>query len=194
MKTQQKTTEEDIQKWVMKFALEYCGDCWALCCNGQRFLIGWGSDEKQSSELFSELGIPVYRLEELDEASVKGWIKSDYFSGVVRTKSGEPLKKPAVVEHPNCDYINGKHTKWREGTAFALYVEKFCPAYDEEQNKCKVHDDSRRPTGCKQYPVVYSRENGIIKSQIKTSCPGMRRAEGIEDKFKEDFPDVELSY
>ena len=184
--------EKDIDEWTQKQLSEHCGKSrWGNCCNGRRFLIGICNDEKEALELFSELKVPIYTIRELNKGSVAAWLTSDYFVGDIKTKNEKLIPKPSIIEHPYCEYLNGKNTKWQKGTEFALYLDKYCPAYDKEKG-CIVHDDPRRPRGCRQYPIIHGRENGVIKAQIKKSCPGIRLIKGIEDKFKKAFPNVLL--
>jgi Fe-S-cluster containining protein len=123
--------EERIRKWQQNVLNDYCKVCSDTCCNGQKHKI---MVDLFSLPLFKEKGIPVVKNREVDKFSFKN--NKLYF------KNGSLIQKPALVQMP----------RWLFGDEWYLYSD-FCPFYKD--NQCEVHEDSRRPEVCKQYPIVF---------------------------------------
>jgi len=159
--------EEKMQRWVQN----YCKACSDTCCNSQKHAILF---DDSSLPLFQEKGIPVVRLSQLKEpvAVINGHLK-------LYLRDGSELKRPSVVQTP-------KGLFQRE---WIIYSE-VCPFYNKEKG-CEVHEDSRRPTACKQYPIIplgcYDPEGKIVDIRVMNSCLCFNQEE-IKSSFLKRFP------
>jgi Fe-S-cluster containining protein len=113
------------------------------------------------------------RKKELGETGLKG--AKAYFQKPYQqyqTKDGKEIPKPSLVET-------------REGELM-LYVDKYCPAF-EEGIGCKVHDDPRRPQICSSYPLKVKGDIAVIRD----TCSQFNRYE-MRESFRDNFPEIRL--
>ena len=188
---------DEIDKWVLEISSKYCSDCQDSCCNaGSKNIIIVTTHETENMEqtltLFKENGIPVYPLDSLDLTSVHVWrANSWYENGFVNTKDEKRIEKPAIIECPEyvCIPSGDLGLAWFEkNTQYIMYVDEKCPFYSED-NRCMVHEDSRRPDSCKTHPVSVKkgdREEQLV--YLDPNCEQFNRAEVIED-FNSRFQD-----
>ena len=161
---------EQMQAWVNKKASGYCPDCPKTCCDGVRHIIEVGESKL---ELFAERGIPIIRTEDLNRDTYQEWKQTQNIPQTLYTKDGKVVPKPSLIETPP---TNGEST-------FRLYVERYCPLYDEAKG-CEVHEDPRRPSVCKQYPLLDLEDGNFT---IIPSCTSFDQRSVRED-FQKTFP------
>jgi Fe-S-cluster containining protein len=125
-----------------------------------------------SLPLFQGRGIPV----------VSGQLEKPFLpqEGLF-LKDGHAIEKPSIVKPPKGLY----QRKW------FLYAD-VCPFYNSER-ACDVHEDPRRPTVCKNYPITlfggnYS-EGGFFDLKVKDSC---EYSERIKTEITKEFPRVKI--
>lgn len=173
--------EELIRKWVQETAAKYCKDCTDTCCNGIRHRI---DIEESKIEPFLKKGIPIFRIDELKEEYFGLGTFSDFHQDKsYYTLNGDKIPKPALIQI-------GKPIPSRGRDAiFSLYVDKYCPLYDEGNNRCSIHDNPQRPDVCIKYPLFE-----IISGDftLKDSCKPFNKREVRED-FRKKFREPEYS-
>ena len=173
--------EVRVRKWTQEKASQLCKTCEETCCNGFEYNI-----QIKESELgiFQELGIPVIRTEDQREpidfsqgVYTVSWLEELY------TVNGDKIPKPSLVQ------VSSGNPHIGIKAIFLLYVGKdnpHCPLYDE-QEKCTIYDDSRRPNSCYLHPVYGDRRDFFIKSSCK---PFNQRS--VREDFRRTFPEARL--
>ena len=156
--------EEEIRRWQQGVLDGYCKSCSDTCCNGRKHRI---CADSSSISLFQERGIPVIRKEDLDLSSVR--------FNVLLLRQGRAVSKPAVVEVPR--------NMW--GDEWYIYSD-YCPFY--KNNRCEVHEDPRRPSVCKKYPLMFfgasSLDENSLNIGIMPTCECFRKKEVREELIK----------
>lgn len=141
--------EERIREEQQKCLNDYCKTCSGNCCNSRKYRIFLDSS---SVSLFQEYGIPVIKTSQLD----KFLLKANKFI----LKDGSPVQQPVVIEISRILF----KPQWY------LYAD-FCPFYEKEEG-CRVHEDTRRPQVCEDYPIHFLGydEKGKFDVRVMESC------------------------
>lgn len=167
------TITQDIRDSVQELAFKYCKECQDSCCNAVKNLISMDTDETSGLELFLEHDIPVFRSDQVDEKSLLNWVVYSHKSnGVIYTKEGVEIKKPALVEHFMHAFMPDNEIVWTTHKLFTVYADRYCPFYNENTG-CSVHEDSRRPNICKEYPIdeIAITTEGKAGVIVARTCP-----------------------
>ncbi len=171
-----------VRRWVSANVEPYCPACKASCCYG-KVIVNIAKDEPQALSLFKSAGLEVHTLKELDLQSVKGWVSNR--SVQVMTQDKRQLKKPCIIEVPLRDPFSRAFLK---ETDHALYADR-CPFYFEDVG-CSVHEDTRRPFSCVEYPVCFETEGNLRMASVYLACGAITPE--VIGEFKERFPEVRV--
>lgn len=157
--------EERIREWQQNFLSEHCRVCSDTCCNSKKHAILF---DDSSLPLFQERGIPIVRVNQLEEPFL---IEEGLY-----LKDGSEVGKPSIVEPPKGLF----RRKW-------FIYSDICPFYSKEKG-CDVHEDPRRPEVCKKYPIVFlectDTEGRFFDIRIK-DC---EYSEEIRKEITKEFP------
>ncbi len=148
--------EEKVREWQQECLTNYCQACSSTCCNSQKHRIVL---EQSSLPLFQEYGIPVVKQKQLDKHSLG--------NNRPLLKDGSPVPKPSIIQTGRFLSQGGY-----------LHAD-ICPFYDKGKG-CKVHEDSRRPQVCKDYPITFlgcNDEGRLLDVRIMRSCEYFNKPE-----------------
>jgi len=158
--------EERIREWQQSLLSKHCTICSDICCNSMKHAILF---DDSSLSLFQERGIPVVNGNQLKQPFLPK--KGLYL------KDGHAVEKPSIVEPPKGIYDK----KW------FVYAD-VCPFYTSKRT-CDVHEDSRRPRICKNYPIVLLEctdpDGHLLDITVKDSC---EYAEKLKREIVKEFP------
>lgn len=174
-----------VEQWVSQFISPYCSNCEDNCCNATKQLINIGKEEP-AVKFFVNIGLKLYRSDELDISSVKNWM-SKRLTGKVLTKDKGEVSQPSLIEAP-LPTVQRQKFKLGKDTDYVLYAKGYCPLY-EERRGCLIHGDPRRPQSCKEYPLNFDTDGQRSVINIHNSCPTMRSPD-MKRQLKFEFPDL----
>jgi Fe-S-cluster containining protein len=169
-------SEEDIRDWQNQITERFCRDCSANCCDANIHKI---PVDHFSFPLFKEIGVPFYSIRKIDKKSLENWNKN--IQADLITKAGIPIPKPSIIQARKGIF----NSKW------FLYSDQ-CPFYDEEE-RCTVHDDPRRPDTCRIYPFDIFENRGYTDSphpfrvNVRRSCSSISGNESVLEELKKRF-------
>ena len=188
-----KDLKEQDEFWRGIFS-EYCPKCPDTCCDATRLLIKLRPEDDES--LFLDNCVPVYHWKDLDQSSFKKWLVED--SNNIYSKAGKIVAHGAIIEIPescfetvisSIDCLNPKLMR-------IVYSDKYCPLYEQSTQKCKVHEDYRRPYACRYHPLRYPHElQGEPENLLLNENCYLAQTENfrkIKKRFNRAFPESRL--
>jgi hypothetical protein len=143
---------KELRQWQDQKTSEYCPGCKTNCCANHSIMI-----HPSETQIFTENKVPIYDARKLDFPSYNLWHITK--GGTLKDRKGNELNGPALVRNgsgPQAEVILYSNEKGR-----------CCPFY-EENTGCKVHEDKRRPSICKEYPIFVLEEAKMVN--VKKSC------------------------
>lgn len=188
MKMDEKYMRLKVEEWSKEFISPYCSTCKDNCCNATKHMINIGKEEP-AVKFFSDIGVKIYRLNELDLPSIKNWMRKR-LAGKVLTNNKVEVLQPSLIETPIQTMKGKKLGLSRTKTDYVLYTKGYCPLY-EKRKGCLIYGDPRRPQACREYPLTFCTvgQNSVIN--IHNFCPPMRTLE-MKKQVKFYFPDLHI--
>jgi Fe-S-cluster containining protein len=183
--------EERLEKWLEGIFSKYCPTCIDPCCNGTKHFIHL--EKYESPAPFLKAGVANYSWRKLDKDSVIKWANEFRFgrkAPPIRSKGGSIVPKPSIIEIPDClpTLVWPKKIP-DEPLVRILYVDRYCPFYGVEDKKCAIHDNPKRPSVCREYPIIHVQKEENIYLGIISTCSMHMAAPRIEKNFYKHFPD-----
>jgi hypothetical protein len=160
--------ENEIREWQQEKLDDYCKVCKDNCCNLKKHVLTMGNN---NLSLFKEKGIPVYKSNQFRN------LYSRKKNNKLLLKDGSKVPETLIIELTHGDY------GWfLQGNA--------CPFYNSKKG-CEVHEDSRRPSCCREYPLEFLGYNEftgkILDVRIMNTCEYFNR-DDVKSEFVEKFP------
>ena len=167
--------EEKIREWQQDIANKHCKECSNSCCSQEhRIFIN-----NYSLPLFREKGVPIVNIRELNKFFLRRWGGNINYK--LFLKSGSEITKPSLVQISK--ESEDSENKW------LLYANP-CPFYSK-QGGCEVHEDTRRPSVCKDYPIVFlgcnDRRGNFLDVRIMKTCEYFNKEE-VKSSLTRNFP------
>ncbi|MCL5018540.1 MAG: YkgJ family cysteine cluster protein [Candidatus Pacearchaeota archaeon] len=160
--------ENEIREWQQKELDNYCKVCKDNCCNLNKHVLTMGNN---NLSLFEEKRIPVY--------------KSNQFKNLYSRKKNKKLILKDGSQVPELliiELTHGDYGWFLKGDA--------CPFYNPKKG-CEVHEDSRRPSCCRDYPLEFLGYNEftgkILDVRILNTCEYFRK-DDVKSALVEKFP------
>jgi len=166
--------QEKIRKWEQGIASKHCKECSDTCCNCQKHRI---PIDDYSLPLFEGKGIPLVKFKELNKSSLKDWEKNK--NSKLFFRSCSEVQKPSIIQLSKGLFESEDY----------LYAD-LCPFYSK-QGGCEVHEDTRRPSVCRDYPIVFlgcnDRRGNFLDVRIMKTCNYFNNEE-IKSSLTRNFP------
>ncbi|MBN2095572.1 MAG: hypothetical protein JW727_05980 [Candidatus Aenigmarchaeota archaeon] len=172
---------------------EYCPSCPSTCCSTKKHAIRVRPEAAKG--LFIERGSKYYPWADLDGNTVKSWL--DGTEARVRTQGGRKIKSGSLIEVPGRFLRLGPEPgdPLGEKLVTVVYSKDKCPFYTRS-GMCRVHEDSRRPYACQNYPLAYPCEQGGEPDYLLLNdlcyLAGPENFRDIESRFHRAFPGSKL--
>ena len=139
---------------------KFCGECSGTCCDTQKHSI---LIDENSLSLFQKKGIPIIRKNRLNRNSIRDY--KETIKSKLLLKNGSEVQRPSLVQLKSFP------------PEVYLYAD-ICPFYQQDKS-CEIHEDSRRPRDCKQYPLSF---RGYEKpKEIRLDVKIMESCKHVED-------------